>query len=225
MSDPIYSASLTANGSIVTIGHLAFDLIDGETPTHVAVSGSPVAQYNGTFEILSFSETVITFSAVGQAGGPVGVSVVLSVVASEPVPEPVIAAPSFLETLEGYQLAGIEALYAIIDDRLYPVEAPQNVAAPYGTFSQISASEDVHHGGKSGWGTMRVSYDFYGDRYHEVIDAARALRAEFEGKTVQVSATVQVVNASVESEFDGPRSEDRLWRRHLDLVFTYNHTA
>jgi hypothetical protein len=132
---------------------------------------------------------------------------------------------SFLEILSNYQLANIADLDAIIGDRLYPVEAPQGVASPYGVFTQISGDEDVHHGGKSGWGSMRVQYDFYSTKFHEVHDAARALRAEFEGRSVTIASGVQVCWCKVETEYDAYDPDERIYRRSLDLLFEYNITA
>lgn len=132
---------------------------------------------------------------------------------------------SFLETLASYSTANIADLDAIIGDRLYPVEAPQGVALPFGVFTQISADEDVHHGGKSGWGSMRVQYDFYASTFHEVHDAARALRAEFEGRSVQLAVGVQVCIGRVETEYDDFESKERIYRRTLDLLFEYNITT
>lgn len=128
---------------------------------------------------------------------------------------------SFLETLANYSTANIADLDAIIGDRLYPVQAPQGVALPFGVFTQISADEDVHHGGKSGWGSMRVQYDFYSTKFHEAHDAARALRAEFEGQPVAVAVGTLSCYARVESEFDSYDSDERIYRRSLDLLFEY----
>lgn len=131
---------------------------------------------------------------------------------------------SFLEILAGYQTDGIAALDAIIGDRLYPVEAPQGVALPFGVFTQISAGEDITHGGKNGWGEMRISYDFYSATFHEVVDAARALRAEFEGASLNIATSIEVCWCEVESEFDDYDSDEGIYRRSMDLLFKYNIT-
>lgn len=132
---------------------------------------------------------------------------------------------SFLETLANYQDGAIAALVAVIADRLYPVEAPQDVVLPFGVFTQISGDEDIHHGGKSGWGSMRVQYDFYSTKFHEVHDAARALRAEFEGRSVQLAVGTLICFCRVETEFDDYDSEERIYRRSLDLLFEYKITT
>lgn len=132
---------------------------------------------------------------------------------------------SFLETLAAYQTANIAALDAIIGDKLYPVEAPQGVGFPFGVFTQISAAEDVTHAGKDGWGEMRISYDFYAATFHDVVDAARALRAEFEGVSLTIATGTQVCWCSVESEFDDYDGGERIYRRSLDLLFKYRTGA
>ena len=129
---------------------------------------------------------------------------------------------SFLETLAGYQIGNLPALAAIIGERLYPVEAPQDVAVPFGVFTQISAAEHVTHGGKSGWGSMRVNYEFYAATFHEVVDAARALRAEFEGRSVTLATGTQSCWCAVESEYDDYDSGKRIYRRSIDLLFEYS---
>lgn len=131
---------------------------------------------------------------------------------------------SFLETLAAYETANIADLDAIIGDRLYPVEAPQDVALPFGVFTQISGDEDTHHGGKSGWGSMRVQYDFYSTKFHEVHDAPRALRGEFEGRSVEIATGTLICFCRVETEFDDYDSEERIYRRSLDLLFEYKIT-
>jgi hypothetical protein len=131
---------------------------------------------------------------------------------------------SFLETLANYSTANIADLEAIVADRLYMVQAPQAVALPYGVFTQISGDEDVHHGGKSGWGSMRVQYDFYGSHFYHVHDAARALRAEFEGQAVTLAVGTQSCYCRVETEFDSFDPDEQIYRRSLDLLFEYNIT-
>jgi hypothetical protein len=135
---------------------------------------------------------------------------------------------SFLETLSSYSTANIADLDAIIADRLYPVEAPQGVALPFGVFTQISGAEDFHHGGPSGWGSMRVQYDFYGYIFSEVHDAARALRREFEGRSVQLGRGTLACYCRAESEYDDYDdydSSERIYRRTIDLLFEYKLTT
>lgn len=128
---------------------------------------------------------------------------------------------SFLETLAGYSTANIADLDAVIGDRLYPVHVPQGTELPYGVFTQISGDESIHYGGKDGWGSMRVQYDFYSTKFHEAHDAARALRAQFEGRSVTLATGVESCFARVESEFDEYDPEERIYRRSLDLIFEY----
>lgn len=132
---------------------------------------------------------------------------------------------SFLETLAAYSTANIADLDLIIGDRLFPVEAPQDVAFPFGVFTQISNDENIHHGGKGDWGSMRVQYDFYAETFHEVHDAARALRAEFEGRSVELATGTRVCFSRVETEFDDYDSDERIYRRTLDLLFEYQITT
>lgn len=132
---------------------------------------------------------------------------------------------SFLETLASYSTANIADLHTIVGDRLYPVEAPQGVALPFGVFTQISNDENIHHGGKGDWGSMRVQYDFYSTKFHEVHDAARALRTEFEGRSVELAAGTQICFSRVESEFDDYDADERIYRRTLDLLFEYQITT
>lgn len=131
---------------------------------------------------------------------------------------------SFLESLAGYTTANIAALDAIIADRLYPVQAPQGTPLPYGVFAQISGDESIHFAGKDGWGSLRVQYDFYGNRFHDVHDAARALRAEFEGESVTIATGAEACFVRVETEFDTYDPEERIYRRSLDLLFEYKIT-
>lgn len=132
---------------------------------------------------------------------------------------------SFLETLSGYATANIADLDAIIGDRLYPVQAPQGTALPYGVFTQISDDANIVHSGKDGWGAIRVQYDFYAAQFHEVHDAARALRTEFEGRSVTLATGVESCFVRVESEFDEFDPEERIYRRSLDLLFEYQITT
>jgi len=132
---------------------------------------------------------------------------------------------SFLESLAAYSTANIADLDTIIGDRLYPVEAPQGVALPFGVFTQISGDESIVHAGKDGWGSMRVQYDFYASQFHQVHDAARSLRAEFEGRSVTLATGVESCFSRVESEFDDYNPDESIYRRSLDLLFEYKITA
>ena len=160
-------------------------------------------------------------SSSDSAGGGASGTVTINAYAA-PLPS---AAASFLENLSNYSTANIAALDTIIGDRLYPVEAPQGVALPFGVFTQISGDETIHHGGKEGWGSMRVQYDFYGAQFHLVHDSARALRAEFEGRSFALATGVAVCFSRVESEFDDYDSNEKIYRRSLDLLFEYKITA
>lgn len=131
---------------------------------------------------------------------------------------------SFLETLAAYETGKIADLSAIIGSRFYPVEAPQGVELPFGIFTQISGEEDIHHKGHSGWGTMRVQYDFYSTKFHEVHDAARALRAAFEGRSLYIATCTQICFCRVETEYDDYESDEQIYRRSLDLLYEYNIT-
>jgi len=131
---------------------------------------------------------------------------------------------AFLETLASYQASQIADLLAIIGTRIYPVEAPQEVEAPYAVFTQISGGTDVNHGGRSGWGSMRVQYDFYAYKFHETHDAADALGDAFEGKSVQIAEGTEVCFCKVETEFDHEPDEERIYRRTIDLLFEYQIT-
>jgi hypothetical protein len=132
---------------------------------------------------------------------------------------------SFLETLSDYQLASIAALTAIIGNRLYPVEAPQGVATPHAVYTQIGNDEDIIHSGKTGWGSMRVQYEFYAMSFPEVHDAARALRAHFEGVSREIATGIEICFCRVETELDRPPDEERIYSRTMDLLFEYNITA
>lgn len=132
---------------------------------------------------------------------------------------------SFLETLSAYATSNIADLDAIIGDRLYPVEAPQDVAMPFGVFTQVSNDESIHFSGKDGWGSMRVQYDFYATAFYEVHDAARALRAAFEGRSVVLVPGTEACFAVVQTEFDDYDSKERIYRRTLDLLFEYKITT
>ena len=132
---------------------------------------------------------------------------------------------NFLETLASYTTANIAALDAIVADRIYPVEAPQGVALPFGVFTQVSASENIHHGGKCGWGSMRIQYDFYAKLFHDCYDAARVLRSEFEGKSTQIAVGTLICYCEVETEFDEFDSKEEIYRRSLDLLFEYKITT
>lgn len=132
---------------------------------------------------------------------------------------------SFLEILSDYQLANIAPLAAIIGRRLYPVEAPQGVETPHAVYTQISDDADIIHSGLSGWGTMRVQYEFYSKKFEETHDVARALRAHFEGESVEIATGVEVCFCRVESDFDRPPDEERIFSRTMDLLFKYNVTT
>lgn len=131
---------------------------------------------------------------------------------------------SMLETLAGYTTANIAALDAVIEDRMYPVIAPQGVQLPYGVFTQISDDESIHHTGKDGWGSMRVQYDFYAHKFSEVHDAGRALRAAFEGQTVALATDTDACFTRVETESDAYEPDEKIYRRTMDLLFEYKIT-
>ena len=201
LSDGIFKLSVTFSGN-----HVISDRIGSQTNPGWWFFNTPgnLAGVSSIFAGLGASGTV-TINAY-----------------TAPLPS---AAASFLENLANYSTANIADLDTIIGDRLYPVEAPQGVSLPFGVFTQISGDESIYHAGKDGWGSMRVQYDFFGAQFHLVHDAARALRAEFEGRSVALATGVAVCFSRVESEFDDYDSEEKIYRRSLDLLFEYKITA
>lgn len=130
----------------------------------------------------------------------------------------------FVEALADWQRANIPELIEVIEDRLYPVEADQEEGFPFGVFTQISHDCDINHSGVSGWGSMRVQYDFYGREIGHVLDATKALRGAFEGKSFELKPGVRICFCKAETEYDDYDSEGRIYRRTLDLLFEYQIT-
>lgn len=128
---------------------------------------------------------------------------------------------SFLENLAAYVTGNIPDLHAVVGDRVFPMTTPQGTVLPYAVFFQISDQAAIHHAGPSEWGSMRLQWDLYARSYSEAHDAARALRAAFEGRTVAIAAGVEACFSEVEGELDEFDPEERIFRRSLDLLFEY----
>lgn len=131
---------------------------------------------------------------------------------------------TFLETLFSYQLANLPALSAVIGDRLYPVLAPQGVELPFAVCTQISLNQTLSHGGSTDWGETRIQYEFFAYTFHEVVDAAEALRSAFEGNSITLAAGVLAAYCEVEAEFDDYDSDEKIYRRSIDLLLRYKKT-
>lgn len=128
---------------------------------------------------------------------------------------------SFLEALELWQGHHIPELRALVDQRIYPVQAPQGVALPCIVYTQVSDLDDLVHSGRSPWHAMRLQYDAYARSFHEVHDIARALRLAYEGQSFPVANEMAIAHCRVEAEFDVHDADEGIYRRTLEFIFHY----
>lgn len=79
--------------------------------------------------------------------------------------------------------AAIEAVQAVVGDRVQPIPAPADVLSfcPGVTFQSPSDISQNANDGPVGISTMRIVFDCYAQRYLDARNLARSLKAVFDG--------------------------------------------
>lgn len=128
----------------------------------------------------------------------------------------------YVSPLDGSNYLSPDSTEEVMDE-FHPVEVPQGMLDKVNAnVTQISDTADIAHSGTTGWGEVRIQFDFWGEVLGEVVDAARLIRSTFEGKSITIHSEASACFARVESEFDDFDSKEKIYRRSLDLMIKYN---
>lgn len=79
------------------------------------------------------------------------------------------------------RLSGYANLSALVSARIYPGEAPQNVADPFVTYQRISGPRVRSIGGPSGHGLPRFQFDAYSRSFATAVSVATQIRKALDG--------------------------------------------
>ena len=102
--------------------------------------------------------------------------------------------------------------------RLYPAVAPQNVAAPYVTYQQISGPRIHAMGADPGVVNPRMQFSVWGRTNTEAKTVALQVMASF-SRWRGVFATVDVLDSFLENEADlGLEPDTKLHQRMVDFA-------
>lgn len=99
------------------------------------------------------------------------------------------------------QLSGWAALAALVGTRIYPLQAPQNAAAPFITYQRISAPRLRSLAGGSGQANPRIQIDVYAASYASAKAAATQVRLALDN-LVGTVAGVKIHACSLENDRD-----------------------
>lgn len=111
------------------------------------------------------------------------------------------------------------------DARIYPVQAPQNAAAPYCVFSIVDDQpQTIHNGGYSS-GLSIVQIDIFSDQLSEVDQLTESVKNTFVGKSFvlleSAGERVEVAHGDTQNESDAFDDDQGLWARSFDLRIRY----
>lgn len=124
------------------------------------------------------------------------------------------------------QDAGVSAL---IGTKLYPTQAPQNVAAPYVTFQTLNPEFTMAHDGPTGDRSVTVQFNIVagnpilleniGDAITAALVPAGGLR-----QSIGASNTTFIGRASIDNNIDlGFNADTNEFEKALDFSLKYNH--
>lgn len=119
-----------------------------------------------------------------------------------------------IETALYTQLSSHAGLSALVDNRIYPVLAPQNVALPFVAYFKVSNQREYTHQGYAGLSKVRMQISCYGDDYSDVKAVAIQVTAAMEVWPAAVTA-VQAVFQDNETDI----FEDGVMLYHIALDF------
>lgn len=111
-------------------------------------------------------------------------------------------------------------LAGLVGDRFYPVEAPQQVPAPYVVVQEVFADRFVTSDGPGGLGRFGLQVDIYAEKYSQATALAEVLRRglhAYQGPMGSVFCQL----AEITTGFSQRLTEPELTRVSRDVTLTF----
>ena len=101
------------------------------------------------------------------------------------------------------ELLAFTGLTTLIGEKIYYVNAPQDVIAPYIVMTKISSVREHSHQGSSGLATARFQFSIFSTTYYEAKQIAEQIQLAIDGKN-EIIGTSPGVQAAIlyENETD-----------------------
>lgn len=115
---------------------------------------------------------------------------------------------------------------ALVDDRIFPGQAPEGVAFPYIVWHRIDARRDRGYEPFEEFEAFvfaRVQFDCWGEEYDDATDVGTALLAALSGYGGDMSGTL--VTAHPVNEFEDHDSIIKRFRKVLDFEISYQDSV
>lgn len=115
---------------------------------------------------------------------------------------------------------------ALVSDRVYPFRLPEGTALPAIAYQRISAQRTYTFDafGTPAWTRARIQFSCWGSTALEAIEVGEALLLSLSGYEGDMSGEL-IGSAMAEFELDDYQSQDRLYRRLLDVFISYEDDA
>ena len=112
-------------------------------------------------------------------------------------------------------------VHAVCADRIYPLNAPQDITKPYVVYERLSVDQDYSMGGLSNLQMARMRMTCGGQKYADVVAADAAVRAALTG-SVSGDGSVGVIACFFEQPDDTYFLEGNVYMRasYVDVQFT-----
>ena len=127
----------------------------------------------------------------------------------------------FIEQALKTELETVTALTALIEDRLYYVKAPQDVAEPYVAFFKVSSPRDETLDGAAGLARARFQFSTFAETYDEAKQIAQQIQLALEGKRGIIGG-VGGVYADISYDDETDLTEDELFHIAQEFIVLHN---
>jgi hypothetical protein len=123
------------------------------------------------------------------------------------------------------RLKDADALYALVSNRVFAVEGPQDIKKPFIVFTLVSAPRAKNSQGPSYVAMSRYQFDCYATTTTACKNIAEKLRLALDGWR-DLSADVAVKGCSLQGarEFLEPDTDPKLYRTSMDFIFTHDES-
>jgi hypothetical protein len=113
-------------------------------------------------------------------------------------------------------------LTALVGQRIYYMNAPQNVKNPYIVLFKVSAVPEYSLTGHSGLINARFQFDIYADTYYETKQISEQIALAIQDKCNEVIGGVGGVNVSVQFENEQDLFELNIFHCIVEYFIQYN---
>lgn len=123
-----------------------------------------------------------------------------------------------------YKLRHTAAIAAIVSNRIYPVQLPQEFTLPAITYQLISNQRIHAIDGPIGVAIPRVQIDCYADTYSEVKTLADKVRITFDGFRGSIATETDIGGIYLESEQDIYSADTEIYRVSMDFMIPHGES-